>query len=451
MKRFFLLPLLFLGMACSNDTQMTVSEEDTTNEDSGTEEPVAEANARPNIMLIIADDMGLDATPGYAIGDVKPNMPHLQQMIDSGIRFNNLWSYSTCTPTRASIITGKYGFRTNVTSVGDELSTSETSLQQYIDDNTSSGYDNALVGKWHLSSDAAHPNTMGVDFYAGILSGAVQDYSDWNFVENGTTSTSTEYTTTKIADLAIDWLDGRSDPWFLWMAFNAPHTPFHLPDTSLHSQGNLPTDEASIEANPLPYYMAMIEAMDTEMGRVIQSLDEVQRENTIFIFIGDNGSPNQTAQEYNSRRVKGSIYQGGINVPMIVSGSGVTRMGDTEDALVNTTDLFATIAELAGATVTDINDSKSFKALLTNPDAISRDYVFAENATRNTDGFDYSVRNGTHKYIRFDDGTEALYDISDSFIENPNLLSENQQPLSTENEVILNELSSQLDEILPQD
>lgn len=450
MKRFFVLPLLFVFMACSNDAGAPTPDEDATNEDSVTEEPVTEANARPNIMLIIADDMGLDATPGYAIGAVKPNMPNLQQMIDSGIRFNNLWSYSTCTPTRASILTGKFGFRTNVTRVGDELSTAETSLQQYIDDNTSSAYDKALIGKWHLSSDANQPNTMGVDYYGGILSGAVQDYSDWTFVENGTTSTNTEYTTTKFADLAIDWLNDRTKPWFLWLAFNAPHTPFHLPDTSLHSQGNLPTDEASIEDNPLPYYMAMIEAMDTEMGRVIQSMDEAQRENTIFIFIGDNGSPNQTVQEYNSRRAKGSIYQGGINVPMIISGTGVTRLGDNEDALVNTTDLFATIAELAGASVNEINDSKSFKALLTNPDAESRDYVFAENTNRNTGGFDYSIRNATHKYIRFDQGTEALYNISDSFIENPNLLSENQQPLSAENEAILNELTSELDKIIQQ-
>ena len=100
---------------------------------------------KPNILLIIADDMGLDATPGYNIGDIKPTMPTLQGMMNSGLKFNNLWSNPTCTPTRGTIITGKYGFRTNVTEVGDVLSTSETSLQKHLD-NTNSGYNHAVIG-----------------------------------------------------------------------------------------------------------------------------------------------------------------------------------------------------------------------------------------------------------------------------------------------------------------
>ncbi len=127
------------------------------------------------------------------------------------------------------------------------------------------------------------------------------------------------------------------------MAFNAPHTPFHLAPTDLHSQGNLPTDAASINANKLPYYMSAIEAMDSELGRFLATLSSEERANTLIIFIGDNGTPQAVAQApYVSNRVKGTIYQGGVNMPFVVSGKGVDRIGQTEDALVHTVDLFTT-------------------------------------------------------------------------------------------------------------
>lgn len=388
------------------------------------------SNSKPNILLVIADDMGLDATPGFDIGNIKPHMPNLQSLIDEGVKFTNTWSYSVCTPTRASILTGKYGFRTGVTKVDDELPTTETSIQKYLDDNNS-GYNHAVIGKWHLSKDANHPNNMGVDYYAGLLTGGVKSYSDWNFTQNGQTTNSNEYTTTKFTNLAIDWIGGQSQPWFLWLAYNAPHTPFHLPPNNLHSQGSLPTDASSISSNPTPYYMAAIEAMDTEMGRLLNSLSEDERNNTIIIFIGDNGTPNRVAQTYPNNQVKGSIYQGGVNVPMIISGKNVSRIGATEDALINTTDLFSTIAEIAGVNRSEIHDSKSFKSLLSVDDMKIRDYIYAE--VGNGDGtFDYAIRDNRFKYIKFSDDSEALYNLEDSPLETVNLLSTSQLPLSTD-------------------
>lgn len=406
---------------------------------------VAPSQAKPNIVLIIADDMGLDATPGYSVGTVKPNMPTLQNMMNSGIRFNNLWSYPVCTPTRGSILTGKYGFRTNVLKVDDDMSTSEVSIQSYLDAQNS-GYNHAVIGKWHLSNNANHPTNMGINYYAGLLNGGVQSYTNWNFTENGATTTSTEYTTTKFTDLAINWIDQQSQPWFLWLAYNAPHTPFHLPPNDLHYQGNLPSDQASIDANPLPYYMAMLEAMDTEMGRLIDSMSEEDRENTVFIFIGDNGTPNQVAQEYSSNRAKGSVYQGGVNVPMIIYGKDVTRVNTIENALINTTDLFATISELAGNTTPEINDSLSFADLLSSSSTETRNYVYTEIGN-DTGGSNYTIRNSTHKYIYFDNGSEAFYNLSVNPLEMPNLLNPNQLPLSAENSAIKDELTSRLNDI----
>ena len=233
---------------------------------------------------------------------------------------------------------------------------------------------------------------MGIEYYAGVLGGGVPSYYNWSLVENGQTSNSSEYATTKFTDLAIDWLNKQSKPWFLWLAYNAPHTPFHLPPNELHYQGALTSDQASIDADPLPYYLAALEALDNEMGRLINSLSSEAKENTIIIFIGDNGTPSQVAQEYNSRCVKESVYKGGVNVPMVISGKDVSRIHDSEDALINTTDLFSTIAEIAGVNETEIYDSKSFKGLLKNEEGSKRDYVYTEND-------DYSIGNISHKYI----------------------------------------------------
>lgn len=426
--------LTILLFSCSNNESVITENED----DSLTQN-------KPNILLIIADDMGLDATPGYNIGSVKPNMPTLQSLMNSGIKFNNLWSYPVCTPTRGSILTGKYGFRTNVLNVDDPMSTSEISIQKHLDNNAS-GYNHAVIGKWHLSRNANHPTNMGVNYYSGSLGGGVQSYWNWNLTESGQTSSSTEYTTTKFTDLAIDWIDQQTQPWFLWLAYNAPHTPFHLPPNDLHYQGNLPSDEASINANQLTYYLAMVEAMDTEMGRLINSMSDEEKANTVIIFIGDNGTPNRVAQEYESSRAKGSVYQGGVNVPMIVSGKNVTRINDTENALINTTDLFATVADIADTGTTEINDSKSFKGLFSSTNTEKRDYIYTEIGY-DSGNSDYTIRNATHKYIHFEDGSEALYNLNSNPLEDLNLLEASQLPLTNENSIIKDELINKVNQL----
>lgn len=405
----FCLSFSFLFSNCSTTTETDI-----------VVDPDPVVSSKPNILLVIADDLGKDATPNYTEGNMKPNMPTLQSLMMSGITFDNAWSYSVCTPTRASILTGKYGVNSGVLEVGDDISTSETSVQEYIDTNTGDAYATAIVGKWHLSNNATDPITMGIDYYSGLLNGGVQSYTNWNLVENGQTSTSTEYTTTKFTDLAIDWVEDQTKPWFLWLAYNAPHTPFHLAPTDLHTQGNLPTDQASIDANPTPYFISAIEAMDSELGRLLNSMSDEERANTIIIFIGDNGTPNQVAQSpYSSMRVKGSIYQGGVNVPMVVSGLGVNRMGVREDALIHTTDFFTTIANIAGVSIQQMNNSTSFYNLLSDTNADQREYVYTE---KSNNGISYTVRNATYKFIKNSNGTEELYNLIIDAYENSNLI-----------------------------
>ncbi|WP_282143403.1 sulfatase-like hydrolase/transferase [Cellulophaga baltica] len=422
---------LFIFSCSSKTTAEEITEEIA---DNGTED-----DNPPNILLIIADDMGLDATPNYPIGSIKPNMPNLEGFMANGIKFNNVWVNPLCSPSRATMLTGKYGTQTGITRVGQTLASSEHILQ-----NDMSNYSTALIGKWHLSTDASQPTAMGIDYFAGILNGTVQDYYNWSLVENSNSATSTEYVTSKLTDLSIDWVNAQDDPWFLWLAYNAPHTPFHVPPSNLHSQGDLPIDQASIDTNPLPYFLAALEAMDSEIGRLLASMTDEARDNTVIIFIGDNGSPNQVAQEYERARAKGSVYQGGINVPLVISGKGITRKNIEENSIINAADLYNTILEISGNSVNSNTDSKSFKNVLADSGIGSRAYGFSE-VSYDDESLDYTIRTSTHKYILFNDGTEALYDLTIDPLENTNLLDNS---LSETDSAIYNDLTASLQEIV---
>ena len=432
-NRIFLLSILFVVASCG-------SEEGSIDSNIG-DDQVQEKN---NVLLIIADDLGLDPTVGYNIGNQKPSMPTLQTLINSGIKFNNVWSNPVCTPTRATILTGKYGYRTSVLKVDDVLSTSEVSIFKKLNDNTN--YSSAFIGKWHLSgrpADRNHPNNMGIDYYAGILGGGVPDYFNWSYSKNGQNSNVNQYITSVFTDEAINWINSQSSSWFLCLSYNAPHTPFHLAPTNLHSQGALPSDNVSIEQNPLPYYFSMIEAMDTEIGRLLESIGSDVVSNTTIIFIGDNGTPNQVAQQYNPRRVKGTLYRGGINVPMIISGNKVTRSNEDDDSLINTTDMYSSVAELCGIENSNIHDSKSFVSLFnSNSPSSVRDYIYSELGNN-----EYAIRNSTHKYIHFEDGSEALFNLSINEFERPNLLIQSQLPLSSNDSKNKDELINELNRI----
>ena len=374
----------------------------------------------PNILLIIADDLGKDAINGYQEGSIKPNTPNIDAIRNSGLLFNNFWVNPTCTPTRASIITGKYGYHTDVKGVGDVLNASETVIQKYINENTNNKYATAVVGKWHLSGNNSsfNPESFGIDYYAGLIRGAVDDYYQWQLTEDGATSLQTNYVTETFTDLALDWVNDQSKPWFLWLAYNAPHTPFHIPPSNMHSQGSLPEYNLTMDATP--YYMAAIEAMDFQIGRLLETIPVDERENTIIIFIGDNGTPNQVAQSpYTSSTAKNTLYQGGVNTPMFVSGKGVSRTG-TEDHLLTATDLFATIAEIAGVNVNEYNDSKSFKALFSQS-SITRNYQYSELKDGSTES--WTISNGTYKLLIKGTGNEEMYHLANDPYEQNNLLN----------------------------
>ncbi len=402
---------------------------------------VPTTTSTPNILLIIADDLGKDAINGYQEGSIKPNTPNIDVIRNNGLMFTNFWVNPTCTPTRSSIITGKYGFRTGVKGVGDVLNSSETVIQKYINDNTNNKYATAVVGKWHLSGNSTgfNPETFGIDYYAGLIRGTVDDYYQWQLTEDGGTSQQTTYITEKLTDLAINWVNNQSKPWFLWLAYNAPHTPFHVPPSNMHSQGNLPAYTNGMDATP--YFMASIEAMDYQIGRFLASIPADEKENTIIIFLGDNGTTNLVAQSpYSNTKVKNTLYQGGINTPLFISGKEVSRTG-SDNQLLAGTDLFATLAQIAGINVNEYHDSKSFNTLFSQSSSI-RNYQYSELKDGSAES--WTISNGTYKLLIKSTGNEEMYHLTNDPYEQNNLLngalSSTEQSAKLELEVELNNI-----------
>ena len=382
--------------------------------------PACVSVTSPNVLLIIADDLGKDAIAGFTEGSTKPYTPNIDAIRNSGLSFTNFWVYPTCSPTRASLITGKYGYRTGVKWAGDVLQNDENILHNHIKTQTNNKYSTAVVGKWHLSEEgnsSFNPETFGMDYYAGLLSGGVQNYNQWLFSEDGTSTPETSYITEKFTDLSIDWINVQDKPWFLWLAYTAPHTPFHAPPVEMHSQGDLPDFVDGMDE--MPYYMAAIEAMDYQIGRLLSSIPEDERANTTILFLGDNGTPNQVAQSpYSFTKAKGSLYQGGINTPLFVAGPSVSRMG-TDDNLVCGTDVFTTISDIVGAGGGEMNDSKSFVSLLSTS-AVLREFQYSEKKNGSDDL--WTIRNSRFKLIVNIDSEEEMYDLQLDPYENSNLL-----------------------------
>ena len=355
-----------------------------------------------NVLVLVADDLGVDQLRLYGQGSDFPPTPNLELLAASGVVFLNAWSEPTCSPTRAALMTGRHGLRTSIGIAIDPfadsfgLRASEVTLPEMLDLGTGARYAHALIGKWHLSPFSAGdlaPNQAGFGHFAGSLEGQITNYSSWRRVVDGVPATSTRYATSAAVDDALAWIDRQNSPWFCMVAFQAPHAPFHAPPSALHTQ-NLPSGPPRSSCAPMagndprPYYKAMVQALDTEIGRLLSSLPAREFARTTILFLADNGSdPCVAAPPTN--RAKGTLYQGGIHVPLIASGYRVER--GVSPALVTTSDLFATVAELAGVELAETLpghalDSISFVPSLAEPALGMRRFAFAEVFTPNGDG-----------------------------------------------------------------
>ncbi|MEM9258765.1 MAG: sulfatase-like hydrolase/transferase [Bacteroidota bacterium] len=386
----------------------------------------------PNILLIIADDMGVDVTEGFGIAGDKPLTPTLDSLRASGIAFTNCWATPQCTPTRAAMMSGTFGVKTGVLRPPGPLDPSYTSFFNYIRNESDLDYSMGAIGKWHLAGNGGnldHPEEHGVDHYEGVYSAMVDDYYNWTKTINGTTEQVTEYATSHFTDAAIDWVAEQQKPWLLWLAHIAPHGPFQVPPAGLFTTE--PTGNRG-------QYFAMIEAMDHEIGRLLNSMDEATRENTIIFFIGDNGTPNGVSEYYPRGHAKGSIYEGGLRVPFIATGKNVNRTGEEETSLVQATDLYATILELLELQLPGgIHNSLSLKPLLECGDRALREINYSDYDDDGT--IFWATRTNQYKLIEDENGNQEFYDIITDLREENNLINN----LTSEQEAIKDRLAAE--------
>ena len=403
----------------------------------------AQTGARPNVLILLADDLGVDSLAAYAEGTDFPITPNIDALAQNGVLFRNVWSYPVCSPTRATLQTGRYGFRTGAGFIYIErqLPLSEVTLPEMLDGG-SSDYSHAAFGKWHLGSVVYAPNIQGYSHFDGALAGKFKEpysYYMWPRVVNGVESVSTTYATTAEVDAALAWINETAGPWLCFLSFHAPHTPFHAPPAGLYYEdltGLNPSEQ------PRPFFKAMVEAMDTEIGRLLAGIPPAVFADTLVLFMGDNGTSSFVVQPpFLPHRAKGTIWEGGVNVPLIVSGAGVVNPGREEQAIVTTVDIFGTVARLAGIRLPGSHiagvegarrlDSVSIVPYLRHPgQAPLRRYAFAEifqpNGVKgpNIENPIRATRDERYKWITAAQfGFEGLFDLVNDPFELNNLLN----------------------------
>ena len=442
---------------------------------------VAPAAAQPvtnhhNILLLIADDYGIDNLALYNTNAAAsiPSTPNITALAQSGVVFTHFYARPSCSQSRAAIITGRDSFRTGVgvainpsPSPGTPvLSSNEYTLPRAFATNAPE-YALASFGKWHLGGtttnvyDANSPwLTGGWTNYAGFYSPGVANYTNWTKFVNGVSFNTTNYSTSDQVNDATNFIQSQgTNLWFVWLAFNAPHSPYHKPPTNLLTSPqyiNLSGTPADISTNTRPYYEAMIQSLDTEIGRLLTVVDLT---NTDIILIGDNGTPitiqqppfkNASVPETitGNGHAKFTIFEGGARTPLIITGPDVASPGRFNDTLVNEPDLFSTIQELAGINVAAtlptnvVIDSVSLLPALRADVIRPTPFVIEEqfNQSAATDGI--TLRNGQFKLIHFynhtnDVSNERLYDLSVDPYEFTNLLAAPLTPVAQANYYLL--------------
>jgi arylsulfatase A len=322
---------------------------------------------RPNVVLIMTDDVGYGDIGSYGAPDIKT--PHIDGLARDGVRMTDFYANgATCTPTRAGLISGRYQQRVGlerplgVDAVADlerGLIPTGRSLPQLL---KNSGYVTALVGKWHLGwKTEFSPGAHGFDFFFGFKNGYIDFYHHTDgdgrpdLYENARSVQVTGYMTDLITDRSVQFIKNNAQrPFFIDVAYNAAHWPYQVPDKPSKARENSrhlgPLDDStSTRAD----YIAMLERADHGVGVILKALDSLGlRDNTIVIFTNDNGGEwlSRNAPLFHS---KASVWEGGIRVPTIVRWPARIPAGTVSDQVGITMDLTATILAAANAVVPD--------------------------------------------------------------------------------------------------
>ena len=357
------------------------------------------AQQPPNIIVIMADDMGY-ADAGFA-GATDIQTPNLDALAASGVTFTNGYvTHPYCGPSRAGLLTGRYqhrfGFGTNPAYDPSNpymgIDPAETLFPKRLQE---AGYRTGVIGKWHLGAAAPfHPHKRGFDYFYGFLGGGhdyfridlrqpVKEGYTQALERNGRPAEFDGYLTTALSNDAVDFVESSQDsPFFLYLAYNAPHAPQQAPKEAIAKYSHIENSKRRV-------YAAMVDVMDEGIGKVIDALERNGlRDNTLVFFLSDNGGPQATKQQptkWNGssntpfRGGKGNLYDGGVHVPFIASWPARIRNGTVYEKPVISLDIAATAVVCAGGRTRpaqDIEGANLIPLLTEETDDAPHDFLY---------------------------------------------------------------------------
>ena len=414
----------------------------------------AEAAKRPNFVFILVDDLGY-----MDIGANNPatfyETPNVDQLSREGVRFTNGYAANpVCSPTRYSIMTGKYPSRVDATNffsgkrqgrfkpapLNNHMPLSEMTVAEALKE---AGYRTAFFGKWHLGpTEEFWPEQQGFDLnFGGHARGAPRNYFSPYFNPRLKDGSQGEHLTRRLTDEVIRQIDEfKDDPFLCYLAFYTVHTPLQAPKDliakyrekaeALAGQPEFAEDEQvwpGAKARRVRIlqkhatYAAMVESMDAAVGRITDRLKELNLyDNTVICFTSDNGglatSEGSPTSNLPLRGGKGWLYEGGIREPFLIRAPGVSKSGNVCDTPVISTDFYPTILDLAGIGLKSEQhlDGKSLVPLLSGDNTIARDALFWHYPHYSNQGGipGGAIRIGDYKLIeRFEDGQSHLYNL----------------------------------------
>lgn len=390
------------------------------------------AAEKPNILVIVSDDQGY-ADAGFQ-GSKQVPTPHLDQLAASGLRCTNGYvTHPFCSPTRAGLLTGRYqqrfGHERNPAFKPDDATEGLPLTEKLFPEHLrAAGYATGWIGKWHLGATAAHyPGNRGFAETFGFIGGGHR-FIDWEakpgveyqvpIKRNGEPVEVKEHLTTVFGREASAFVQRHQrEPWFLYLAFNAPHTP------------NEPTPErlarfASIEDPKRRAYVAQMSLLDDAIGEALASVKSTgQQQRTIVFFFSDNGGPIEPNSSINTplREKKGTVYEGGVRVPFLISWPGSFPAGRDYVHPVSSVDVMATALAAAGTPMpTDKKyDSVNLIPFLKGENTgTPHDRLFWRSATR------LAVREGEWKLVRNEQNPDELFHLPSDISETRSVASE---------------------------
>jgi arylsulfatase A-like enzyme len=380
---------------------------------------------KPNLLLILADDMGWGDLRCH--GNERIDTPSLDRLRSQSVELEHFHVSPVCSPTRASLLTGRHHFRLgvlNTTSGLEVMHGDEVTLAEAL---KPAGYVSGCFGKWH--NGANHPSTargQGFDEFFGFNGGYFSNYFDPELEHDGVTAVRTGFITDVLADAAMRFMEKhRSQPFFCYVPFNACHSPMQAPDDLFAKY-----TKAGFEPKTAAVY-AMIENLDSNVGRLLAKLDELGlAENTLVLFSSDNG-PNTPRFNGGMRGGKGSLFEGGQRVPCFIRWPGKLEAGKRVPQIAQHIDVLPTLLDLAGVPLPQTKplDGLSLAPLLRGESVEWPERVLFEVTGRGgKDGasiarYPGTARSETHRWSH-DNKQEMLFDLRSDPGEKNNLAAQ---------------------------